>query len=364
MGFPLPSPDDLTRRQEALMEQAILAARPDASPAAVARAVRSPRGVLAAIVRDNAMALYEAHLHLSWWGQQYFPDTAEGEALDRHGNIWGVYRRAATAAMGKVIFAGEAGVEIAAGLEMQSVLGLTYQAAEGGVIPEEGTLTLAVVAVDAGKDGNLDAGSSLTLVTALSGLNSQAAMVDGDGLAGGADREGDADFTTRILDRIRNPGHGGSADDYRRWVKDAYAASFVRANPITGGVSVVVAMGTAAAPRVPTAEELADILAYLDELRPVGMADFFVTPVVLRAIDHRVVLSPDTSKTRANVTAAITSFYAREADIGGTIYRSRLSEAISAADGEYNHELFEPAGDTVCAENELPVPGDLVWSAP
>lgn len=361
MPFPLPTPEELTRRQEALMEQALLAARPDASPQAVARAVRSPRGVLAAIVRVNAMTLYEAHLHLAWWGRQYFPDTAEVEQLERHGAIWSVYRRPPAIATGGADFIGQPGVVIPEQLALRSVLGIAYATTGGGTITAEGTVALAVAAVEAGEDGNAPAGAILTPDETLPGLTQ--VVVGAEGVAGGAARESDAGLIARILDRIRAPAHGGSADDYRRWVQDAFAAPHVRAVPFVGGVTVAVAMGTAAAPRAPNESEIAAIAAVLDGLRPVGMADFFVVPAVLRAVDCRVVLDPDDAGTRGNVAAALAAFFARDAAIGTTVRRSRLSEAVSAAAGEYSHELLLPAADVICAPTELPVLGDILWGA-
>lgn len=361
MPFPLPTPQELTRRQEALMEQSILAARPDASPQAVARAVRSPRGVLAMICRVNAMALYGAHLHLAYWGRQYLPDTAEDALLDRHGAIWGVSRRAPTSASGRAVFSGEEAVAIAAGLQLLSVLGVLYETTEAGTIPAEGALALAVAAIAPGAEGNAPAGTALSLLAPIAGLSAQQGVVDQDGLAGGAERESDGDYLGRILDRIRTPAHGGSADDYRLWVQQAFAAPYVRANPFVGGVTVVVAMGSVAVPRAPTTSEIADIRAYLDSLRPIGMADFFVVAATLRAVDVRIALDPDDARARENVAAALAAFFAREAAIGGTIKRSRLSEAISAAAGEYSHALIAPAADVVCAPAELPVLGDILW---
>lgn len=361
MAYPLRTPQEELSRQEALMEQSILAARPDVSPTAVARAVRSPRGMLAAICRVNAMALYGLHLHLAWWGRQYFPDTAEADQLDRHGDIWGVYRRAATTAIGSVVFSGEAGAELALGLELRSVLGVFYRTTEAGLLPVEGTLSVAVEAVDAGVDGNADGGTVLALSEPVDGLAAQQAVVDQEGLAGGAARESDADLVARILDRIRAPAHGGASDDYRLWVQGAFAASHVQANPFPGGVTVVVAMGTRSAPRVPTSTEITAIATYLDGVRPIGMAEFFVVPVSLTPVDHVVVVNPDDSRVRNNVAAALAAFYAREAEIGGVVRRSRISEAISAAAGEYSHELIAPAADIVCADTELAVLGDISW---
>src|SRR5690606_18467420 len=110
-------------------------------------------------------------------------------------------------------------------------------------------------------------------------------------------------------------------------------------------------------PRAPTPEELAEMLDYLGApgsstgLRPVT-AYVVIVPAELTEIGLKVRLRPDTVETRAAVTAAWRRFVATIGDedddmnagpIGATIEPSRISEAISAAAGEYAHDLIEPA---------------------
>jgi uncharacterized phage protein gp47/JayE len=61
------------------------------------------------------------------------------------------------------------------------------------------------------------------------------------------------------------------------------------------------------------------------------------------------------------VTAAIADHFARESEIGGTMPLSRLSEAISAASGEYSHAITVPAADIEADPRELAVPGAITW---
>lgn len=369
MPFPLPTPTELTRRLESRMELALRAARPDASPAAIARAVRSPRGILAAIVRVTAMALYEAHLHLRWWGNQYFPDSAEVENLERHASIWGVVRRAATRAVGQATVQGAVGTTIPAG---SVLIGATsdYTVDEAVTITvddADGEVTISITANEAGPDGNLAIeGTPLTFETPIAGLAEPVAYVGAEGILGGAAIESDASLLSRLLELIRDPAHGGAAFDYPRWVQNSFAAVQVKSLPNwvgEGSVGVVVAMGTALLPRAPTETELDDIAAYLETVRPVT-AEVIMVPVELLAVDLTILVDPYTAAVRAAVEAAIKAFFAAEAKIGTRLPKSRLSEAISAAAGEYRHELSVPAADILPSASQLPVPGTITWVAP
>lgn len=366
MAFPLPSPDTIARGMEQTLEGAVRVARPDATPAALARAVRAPQGIFAALIRTICAALYENHLHLRWWGDQYFPDSAEVEYLERHASIWGVFRRAPVKAVGNAQFAGLPGTVIPAGLQLSTPSGaLVETLAASAPIDGTGLITVALRAVAGGSAANSAGGSTLLVVTVLPGLDPQAAVLDAGGLAGGADTEDDASLLDRLLGVIREPGHGGAAFDYPKWVGEAFAAAKVKTLPNWigyGSVGVAVVMGTSAVPRVPTPAEIAAIAAHLETLRPVT-AEVVVIAYVPKVVPVTVGLDPDTQANRSAVTAAINAFFAADARIGERLFRSRLGEAISAASGEYRHDLVTPAADVVCAPSEMTVVGAITFVA-
>lgn len=366
MPFPLPSPVDLAQSQEAAMEAALRAVRPDKDPVAIARAVRSEKGLVATHVRTDAQALYEAHLHLRWWGDQYMPDTAEAEHLVRHASIWGVYKRPATLAVGSVQFTGVAGTVIPAEMQLRTPAGGLVQTTAGAVLDGAGEATVLVEATEGGAAGNAAGDIVLPLVTTLAGLDPQSGTLDEDGLAGGADEEDDASLLARLLKVIREPGHGGAAFDYPQWVLEAFAAAKVKTIPNwvgPGSVGVVIAMGTAAEPRVPTGPEITAIAAHLEGLRPVT-AEVHVVAYIPLVQDFSIALTPDTVANRAAVAAALADHLAREAEIGEVMPLSRISESISAASGEYSHELTVPAASIEPEPRELVTLGVITWVAP
>lgn len=366
MPFPLPTPAELTRRLEARMERALQAARPDVAPAAIARAVRTPRGMIAILLRTVAMALYENHLHLRWWGDQYFPDTAEVQLLERHAAIWGIARRPATKAIGRATVTGAAGTAIPAGLVLRGSGQTLYTVAAAVTLDGAGTATLDLVAAEAGSAGNAAADLPLSFVTLVSGLDPQTAIVDPEGLAGGAEVESDASLQARVLAKIREPAHGGASFDYPVWIQNVFPAVQVRTLPNwvgPGSVGVVVAMGSAAAPRAPTTAELDAMAAHLAVERPVT-AEVIMLAVELLPVPMTLVVAPYEAAVRNAVQAAVSAYFAREARIGDTLYRSRISEAISAASGEYRHEMTVPAANVAASSTQLPVPGVITWAAP
>lgn len=369
MPFPLPTLDELTRRQEGLMEAAIRRARPDADPAAIARAVRSETGMFAVIARTNAQALLANHLHLRWWGDQYLPDTAEAEFLIRHANIWGVFRRAAIRATGLATFSGQVGLAVPAGLQMTNANGAVIETLGPGVIGSGGAAVISVRAVAAGTAGNAQPLAVLPLVAPLPGLEPQAAVADAGGLQGGADTEDDAGLLARILRRIQQPPHGGANFDYDTWLRNAFQVAKVAVVPGwvgRGSVGVIVAMDTAEAPRVANPAEIDAMLALLGPLNsPSGLrpvtAEVVVVAHIPKLLAFTLAVQPDTAAIRGAIAAALTSFIAREAEIGQPLSASRLSEAISSASGEFRHRITSPAGDVASAPRELAQLGAITW---
>lgn len=358
MPFPISSPRDLTRRMEALMEASIREARPAADPAAISRAVRSPRGMIAALIRTFVMGLYETHLHLRWWGQQYFPDTADAAHLERHASIWGVVRRSATPAIGRAVVNGAPGTIIPMGTVLSG--DVTYIVESTITIGEDGTARLDLRAAEAGPSGNAAAFIALNVPTAIP-VTDQIAVVDDGGLVGGAAIETDSALLARLLVEIQTPAQGGSASDYPRWIGNAFAISAVRVYGDWAGagtVAIIVAMGSRMTPRPPSVSEMEAIAGLIERERPVT-ARPVILPAILRPVDLMVEINPFDGPVRAAAEASVRAFFGTEAQIGGNLYLSRLSEAISAAAGEYRHRLIAPATTISVSRQELAVPGAI-----
>lgn len=377
MPFPIKSLEQLIDEacsdMEAALVQVAEANGYQIAADAIARSVRSPHGMLYHICVIQASAIWAAHQHHRWNGDQLIADTAEFEALRLHAASYGIFPRAATRAIGRVTFEGDEGVVIPAGLLLRSAANSLYEVDAAVTIGADGAATATVRALASGEIGNLPAGYGLALVSPLAGLDDQVATVDSDGLTGGAAEETALSLLDRYLTRKREVPQGGAAHDYPAWVKNEFAVAKVKTLALQGtcrdiAVGVVVAMGTADAPRVPTPAELDAISRHLgringpDGLRPVT-ADVEVSGADIQQLPLRIGIAPDTAGVRAAVTAAYAAFMAREAEIGERLSFSRLSEALSAAAGEYRHILIEPGRDVLPGETTLLTPGPITWGA-
>lgn len=351
MTWPIPAPADIAEAGAAVLQSTF----PDADP-------RAPESVMAALCRILGLTLYDAYLFALSRAQELMPDTAV-EWLERHADIWGVTRLPAVAAGGPVTFAGAAGTAIPAGTELRANDGAAFTTQALAMIGGGGTATVQILAVAAGAAGSLAAGTQVPLVSPIAGLSVQSATVAAGGLASpaGRDRETDEGLRDRLLRRIRTPPRGGAAADYEAWAREVPGVERVRVESSwvgAGSVGVIVAM---AGGTVPSGGDLDAVAAAIETRRPVT-ATVVVAPIELVAINVSIGITPDTAAIRAAVAAALDLFFAR-ADIGAPLYATRLSEAVSAAAGEYAHEVVGLPAVTVLAPQQMPVLGTLTFVA-
>lgn len=328
-------------------------------PEADSRLRRSALGVLA---RAHAGAVHGLYGHLDWTADQVLPDTAEAEWLERHASIWGLTRKPAVAAGGDVTFTGEDGAVIPTGTLLRRGDGAEYTTDAEATIAG-GTATAAATAKTPGAAGNADAGTKLSLPSPIAGVQSGATVAAG-GLTGGTDAEGDASLLSRLLQRIQEPPHGGAAHDYVAWALQVPEVTRAWCYPGELGIGTVTVRfmtDDATADGIPTPEKVAEVQAYIDQLRPVTAELFVVAPVAVPLTVTIAGLSPNTADVRAAVEAELADLVRRAAEPGGTILVSHIREAISIAAGEHDHRLVGPTEDVTHATGEIATWGGVTW---
>lgn len=338
--------------------QADIAARlPGTSP----QARRSLLGILARMHADAVQGLYG---YLDWQARQILPDTADTDWLERHA-LWraGLTRVPAVAATGSATFSGTNGATIAAGTQLQDAEGAIYTTDALATVAA-GTASAAVTAQTAGAASNLAAGTTLTLVSPVAGVQAQAVVAVG-GLTGGADAETNERLLARLQAVLQTPPAGGALDDYVVWALAAHpdvTRAWAEENAMGAGtVTVRFMTDLATANGIPDAGTVAAVQAYIDARRPAGLAGCYVVAPIADALAMTIKLAPNTSTVQAAAAAEIGDVLLREAEPGGTILISHLDEAISLTAGETDHLIVAPAADITHAAGHIAVPGTITW---
>ncbi|RNC91113.1 MAG: baseplate J/gp47 family protein [Oricola sp.] len=378
MSWPVPSARQLVARMAGALETAILKARPNAEPLDVSRAVRSARGVFAMVLRSVALEIRSLHDHIRWWARQWFVDTADhAPIISRHADVWGIARRPATASSGTLTVLGDPGTAIPQGTVFAAGGGVLVSTLSVAEIAGDGAVPVSVTATVEGEAGNLEEGVRLAPLPVRAGIDR--AEVAAGGLAGGSDIESLESWQARTLDHIRERPHGGAGFDYPKWLAEAFPVHAVKVLPDwigRGSVGVVASMADGGVGRQPNADELDAMLAYLGAPgSALGVRPVTAHVVVLAATPApqalTVRLRPDTVANRIAVEGAWNGFLATLGDeldegndspIGAFIEPSRLSEALSAAEGEYAHDLIVPAAPVQLEPTEFATPGVLTFA--
>lgn len=322
------------------------------------------RSLLGIIARAEAGEAHMLYGYLEWIGRQSIPDTAEGEWLERWAVVWGLSRTAATYAGGDLTITGTNGSVIPDGTLWQRQDGVQY-ATQGAETISGGTATATLEAVVAGEDGNLDAGTTMFLVSPIAGVTATATVAAG-GLTGGSDTETDARLRTRLLERIAEPPQGGAERDYIAWAKAASSdvtRVWVTPNGMGAG-TVVVQFVVDDDPDglIPDAGQVDTVQDYIDERRPVT-ADVYVSAPTEVPRAMTIKISPNTSAVQAAVTAELEDLFRRDAEPGGTIYISRIREAVSIATGEANNLMVTPTADIVDTAGNISTLGAITFQS-
>lgn len=357
MPFDRPTPSQILDRIQAEMDIAL--------PGGFSRLRQSVEGILARVV---AMASHELYGFINWIFKQVFVTTAESEYLEyHHGGTWGISRKQPTSATGIVQFTGVIGSVIPAGTLMTRGDNVQFTV-DAEVTFVAATANVDVTATIAGAGGNSVIGAKLSLASPVSGVQTEGTVQDdgsGAGLSGGTETEGDDDYRARILERIQNPPQGGSENDYVRWMKEVAGVTRAWAYPNQLGLGTVVGifvMDNKVGSIIPSAGEVADVQDYVDDpIRKPATAEITIVAPTAVPLDLEIHITPSTAAIKAAIEEEIKDLIRREAVPGGTLYKSRINEAISVAKGEFDHILVTPSANVVRSFGQITTLGTITW---
>jgi uncharacterized phage protein gp47/JayE len=313
------------------------------------------------LARTLGGAAYGLYGYLDWIAEQILPDKADESTLERIAALrLNQARKAAQVATGSVSFTATAGAVLDADTLMQAADGRTYKVITARTT-SNGLNSVAIAALEAGSLGNADAGLALTPVQPLLGIGNSFTVL-APGLTGGVARESLESLRSRVIRSYRVIPHGGSAQDYETWALECpgVTRAWCRGSYLGPGTVGLFVMRDDDPQPIPNAEQLEEVRAYIEPLRPVT-AELHVLAPTQVPVNYKLRITPDTSAVRAAIEAQLRDLHNREAGLGETLLLSHIAEAISSATGETDHKLSAPATDVVAASNQLLTFGGCTW---
>lgn len=312
--------------------------------------------------RAYAGAVHGVNGHIEYLERNMLPDLCDEQWLLRHAGMKKCPRKEAQPAAGWLRISGVSdGITVSAGAVAvyQGSNPIQYVATEAAT-SSGGVLRLPITCSETGYHTNLDDGEGLILSEPVAGLSSSGVA---DSVQGGTDLESIDDWRARVLDRWYFTPQGGSDTDYQVWAEEVpgVTRAWCYRHWMGAGTVGVFLVDDNSEALVPSAAIIDAARQHIEPKAPVAAAELYLLGINIKRVAHRIKVTPDTPEVRAAVTAAMREFYRREGGPEQTIAPSRLSEAISAANGEHKHQLLAPVAEFTTAKGEVVALGTTTW---
>lgn len=230
----------------------------------------------------------------------------------------------------------------------------------GGLQPTVDTahkVTVNGQAEDPGADGNVAIGTISELTNAPSDL---IGVTNPTAFTGGTDPEDTEDFRSRLLQFVQNPQTGslGDLEEWAEQVAGVDTATAVSNVPSAGQVTVYIS-GPGGA--IPDGTVIAAVLAALQDQ---DLANITINVSTFSALSQAVTVdvTTDPTYTLADVTAAVQTAitnYINNIDVGGTLYRSGIVDAVFGLPGVVDVTVSVPATNVTASSTQKFTPGTI-----
>lgn len=290
--------------------------------------------------------------------RQAFPQTAEGEYLDRHGVLRGGARRAAQRAQGSLSFeisvALDEDLKVPKGTVCLTGEGTAFETIMEGIL-RAGSLSVTVVAraVEPGTLGNVVAGAVTRMQEKPDGIET---VINRTPFSGGREQESDEEYRKRILGAYQGLGNGANMAYYRDLALSVEGIRYAKVIPCVDGagtVGIVVSTdeGTVSGLAVTMLERL------LEERKEFGITVTVSTPEtvsvsVVANLRPKEGISFETAKTA--VQQALEGCFQGDR-LGRPVYLAELIGAAMATGTLENIQIAGPEADVAVGALQKPV---------
>lgn len=303
--------------------------------------------IRASSVASVATGIYQ---HQAWIVRQIFPDTADTEYLEWHCRIRDIYRKSKTTSTGLISVTGEVNATAEAGYTVNRGT-LTYTTTAAVTIGADGTASVEAIAGQSGAAGNTLAAVSGIFASTPAGFDS--AVTIGI-MGGGTDQETDAEMLVRLLDVIRRPPAGGNKYDYKRWAMSVDGVTGAYVYPLRRGLGTVDVVITSA-DGAPSEEIIANVQAYIDDVRPVTAKDMLVLAPTFRNVDLDIRISVSgvtLAEATENIASAIADYINRLSP-GEAFIKSQAEMIVSQVSGVVDRRIVAPTDNVLPEVNAV-----------
>lgn len=219
----------------------------------------------------NSVEFAKVEVELEEAYKAAFADTSCGEYLTKRTAEFGVVRKEATKAVGKVRVKGTG--RIVAGSLFQTENGVRYQALQTTDVVH--SAVLAAEAVLSGTIGNTGKNTVTKIPMSIPGINS---VTNEEEIHGGYDAETDAALLARYLRIVRTPATSGNKYHYHNWAMSIAGVGACRVIPLWQGAGTVKVLILDADLKTAPIELIEKVKVYIEDVRPIGATVTVTSP--------------------------------------------------------------------------------------
>lgn len=318
------------------------------------------RSFLDVFAKAFGAASHSLHGHIDYAiNKKFFPDTGDEATVIKWGTLYNLPRNEATFAQLTIEFAGTTGGTVVAGSILKRADGVQYELDADVTVAAASTAQGTMTAVEAGSNGNIDDGSTVSLQSPVAGVESEAEVIST--VIEADDLEPIEDYRVRVLERMQKPPSGGTVADFIAFAKTVTGVTRVWVLPdhLGEGTVGLTFVQDNDNPIIPSPAEVDEVQEAVTELMPVNV-DLTVFAPTTTSINPVIKLKPNTVAVQNAVIAELNDMLAREAQVRdasnpdqvglgvqftGVIPLSKINEAISIAADENDHVLVSPTAD-------------------
>lgn len=324
---------------------------------------REETGAEASAVSDLSVRLYAVaaqvyglYAQADWLSRQCFPQTAQGEWLDRHAALRGLERREAARAGGSIRFSvaapAAADLTIPAGTVCATAGMTRFETTEDAQLKAGETSVLVLArAVEPGAAGNVPAGSILAMAVPPVGIG---ACVNPEAFTGGADAESDDGLRARVLETYRRMPNGANAAYYEQEALSFPEVACCAVIPRSRGRGTVDVVVTPV-PGVSSKTLMAKLQDHFDQRREIAVDVQVRGPSVVQAVIGSTITVAegyDADQVLDNIRKALRARFDRT-QMGKSCLLVELTQAIFTQEGVANCVLTSPKVDIEVGPDEM-----------
>ncbi len=223
------------------------------------------------------------------------------------------------------------------------------------------SITVNAEAELVGEDSNIAAGLATLIINAPSGVTD---VINNNSFLGGENPESSQEFRARLLEFLRNPETGSSAD-LKFWaetvegVEQATVFNNDNVGTPTNGHATVRIAGPGGI--IPDADVIAEVQKVLDA-EALANITIHVTTFTPLLQDVTVDVTPDTAHTLGDVTPSVVdaiSDYILSLSVGDTLRISGIIDAVFGLNGVLDVVLTSPVANQTSTNTQKFIPDDI-----